>query len=296
MTDITPPFKIMPVELCGAVGKCMASPQSYASSLQNTYSTPKPARVAAFALEKLEAARKLDEETHAKNETALANNKLVHDAVKAFMDALGMPKRFSVPDHKSRSRFPKTISHDAGYLTDLVREVRVSDNFDQATRTYNDLRTRYVAYKEQADREAEQEKRNAEQAEERAKAARRANIELAAIILRYSLDLDATWEDVLDALRGKHQRVDLAVAMMNVRHDWNDGPGEVSRAMDGFTIETTEDKDIANSVLSNLGDGWDGDGRCFRDCEWNYDRLLASLPDEQLRADVLLAFQRRAMV
>jgi hypothetical protein len=117
-------------------------------------------------------------------------------------------------------------------------------------------------------------------------------VELAEIILRYGMDRESDWKDVFQALREKHQRVDLAVAMMNVRHDWNDGPDQVSNAMGRFTIETTEDKDIANSVLANLGDGWDGDGRCFRDCEWNYDRLLSSITDKQLVADVTTAYAR----
>jgi len=45
-------------------------------------------------------------------------------------------------------------------------------------------------------------------------------------------------------------------------------------------------------VMSNLGYRWDGDGRCFRDCEWNYDRLLSSITDKQLVADVTTAYAR----
>lgn len=33
------------------------------------------------------------------------------------------------------------------------------------------------------------------------------------MLLRYQLPIESTWSDVLDHLRGKHQRLGLAVAM-----------------------------------------------------------------------------------
>lgn len=283
-------LKIMPVATAWKVGTCQASPGGYASSL-SSYSTPSPARVADHALAQLEAARKADVAQHEANAPALENNMRVQAAVTAMMNGLGMPTKWSERDLKSRSRYPKTISHPAGYITDLTREVKVSDGFEYATRTYEELLRRYKEFKERADREAEEAKRKNEREAEDAKQARLANVELAELILRWGLPRESTWPEVLDALRDKHQRANLAVAMMNVRGDWSDGPGEVSSAMDRFTIETTEDKDIANSVLSNLGEGWDGDGRCFRDCTWNYNELMASLP-EPLGADLALAHAR----
>lgn len=283
-------LKIMPVATAWKVGTCQASPSGYASHL-GSYSTPSPARVADHALAQLEAARKADIAQHEANLAALQNNLQVQKAVTEMMTAIGMPTRWSERDLKSRSRYPKTISHPAGYITDLAREVKVSDGFEHATRSYEELLRRYTEFKERADREAEEARRKKEREAEDAKQARLANVELAELILRWGLPRESTWCEVLESLRDKHQRANLAVAMMNVRGDWNDGPDEVSSAMDRFTIETTEDKDIANSVLSNLGDGWDGDGRCFRDCAWNYDRLMASLP-EPLGADLALAYGR----
>ena len=53
---------------------------------------------------------------------------------------------------------------------------------------------------------------------------RKADIELAAILLRYSPPIESTWSDVLESLRGRHQRPDLAVAMAQTRSDWSEGP------------------------------------------------------------------------
>jgi hypothetical protein len=286
-------LKIMPVEKCGRVGTCQASPSGYASSLksQYIYTEPSTDRVADHALAQLEAARQVDIATHEKNLPAIENNKLIVTHITQLMEAIGMPRSYRVRDTKSRARYPKYDTLPAGYLADLQREVKTDDGFASATSSYERMLAQYQAFKAQAAQVAEQALRERAAAAEREKQAKLANVELAEIILRYGMDREFDWRDVLDALRDQHQRADLAVAMMRVRHDWNDGPDPVSNAMDRFKIETNEDKEIANSILRNLGDGWDGDGRCFRDCEWNFDRLIASLP-EQLGADINTAWRR----
>lgn len=286
-------LKIMPVEQCGAVGKCQSSPSGYTSYLKASYrySEPSEVRVAEYALQQLADARQKDEEAHARNLPAIENNKAVAAAIEALMNGIGMPRSYSERDLKSRSRYPKTITMKAGYLGDIQRHVMVTDHFEIATRTYQELLKRYTEFQKLATEKAERAQRERDQAAERERQARLANVELAEIILRYGMDREFDWRDVLDALCDQHQRADLAVAMMRVRHDWSDGPDAVSNAIDRFKIETDEDKEIANSVLRNLGEGWDGDGRCFRDCSWNYDRLIASLP-EQLGADINIAWRR----
>lgn len=286
-------LKIMPVEKCGRVGACQASPSGYASSLksQYTYTEPSTDRVADHALAQLEAARQVDIATHEKNLPAIENNKLIVAHVTQLMEAIGMPRSYRVRDFKSRARYPKYDNPTAGYLGDLQREVPVADGFEQSTRTYESLLATYRKFKESAAEQAARAQRERETAAERERQARLANVELAEIILRYGLDRESDWSEVLEALCDKHQRADLAVAMRRVRNDWNDGPDAVSNAIDRFKIETDEDKEIANDIMRHLGDGWDHDGRCFRDTTWNYDRLMASLP-EQLGADVGTAWSR----
>ena len=282
MTDL----KIQPIEPCNHIGKCMASPQSYASQL-STYSTPDPARVAAFALQQLEVARQKDVEAHQRNLPALEINKAVRAHVEAVMDDIGMPKMWSERDLKSRSRYPKTISHDAGYMDDLRRQVPVTDSFEHATFQYERMKQQYEAYAKTAAEESDRKARAAEREREALAAKRRADMELAAVLLRYSLPIESTWRDVLQALAEKNQRLALAIAMQQTRGDWSEGPWRVRDALNGFQIETTEDKDIANDVLSCLDDFCDG--RVFRDTTWSYDALFASITDQQLVADARLA-------
>ncbi|BEP44089.1 hypothetical protein [Variovorax sp. V15] len=284
MTSIT----IQPVEPCGAIGKCMASPSSYASHV-GRYQQENPRAVAAHALRQLEEARARDVATHEKNLPAIEANKAVAARVEALMTEIGMPKSYSERDTKSRARYPKTITHAAGYIGDLRRHCPTTDSFEHATSAYERLKKEYDAYAARAEEEAKQ----ADAKREREAAAlvekRKADMELAAMLLRYQLPLESTWSDVLDALRAKDQRLNLAAAMQLTRGDWSEGPYRVRNALDAFQIETTEDKDIANDVLSCL-DGFE-DGRVFRDTSWSYGRLFAEASDQQLSGDVQKALQ-----
>jgi len=280
---------IQPVELCNAVGKCMSSPSSYASSM-GPYSLGNPRAVATKALSELGAARARDIATHEKNLPAIEANKAVRARIEALMAEVGMPASYTERDTKSRARYPKTIRLDAGYLCDLRRHCRTDDSFDHATGTYERLKKEYDAYVLRAEEEAKQA--DAKKAREAAALVekRKADMVLAAILLRYQLPLDSTWSDVVDALCEKDQRLDLAVAMQRTRGDWSEGPYRVKNALDRFQIETTEDKDIANDVLSCL-DSFE-DGRVFRDTSWSYGRLFAEAADQQLAADVQQALQQ----
>jgi hypothetical protein len=285
-------LKIMTVEQCGAVGKCMISPSSYREQAKSryTYTEPTIARIAAYAMQALEAARALDVAAHEKNLPAIENNKLVAAQIVALNEAIGMPKRWSERDRNSRSRYPKTIGHDAGYLTDIAREVKTDDGFASATSTYERLKKEYEAYVEQGKREAEQLQRKRELEQQALVDKRKADMELAAILLRYALPIESTWSDVLEHLRGKDQRIDLAVAMRQTRGDWSDGCYRVTDAIRRFTIRTDEDKEIAADVLGCTAEF--EDGRVFRDTAWSYDALFASVTDRQLAADAQTALER----
>lgn len=281
-------LKIQKVELCKAVsGGCSTSPQSCASRMPAYSGSDNPAKVAAYVLRELETARQKDVDTHTRNLPALQANQAVHDHVKAVMAAVGMPLRWSERDTKSRSRYPKTIGHDAGYLADLRREAIIDDNFEHATAVYQRLLKDYEAYAARAAAESEQKAAAVQRQRDAELAKRRADMELAAMLLRYELPIESTWRDVLHMLAGKHQRLALAIAMQQTRSDWSEGPWRVRDALAGFQIETTEDKDIASDVLSGLEDFCDG--RVFRDCRWSYTALFASIPDQQLAADAQTA-------
>lgn len=286
MTDI---IKIMPIEQCKAVSSgCQSYPQDYASRMPGySWGKPKATAVASYAMTQLETARANDVATHEANGPAIAANLEVAKRVRVFMEQIGMPASYSERDTKSRSRYPKTIRHDAGYLQDLRRECKTDDGFAYATSTYERLKKTYEEYADKVAREAEAEAGRAQREQEEALAKRKADMELAAMLLRYELPLESDWSDVLEHLRTKDQRLDLAIAMRDTRGDWSEGAYRVKNALQRFTIHTNEDKDIVADVAAHLVDF--EDGRVFRDCEWNYDRILGTVVDSQLVADAEIA-------
>lgn len=287
-------LKIMPVTPCGFVGKCQSHPSGYESACTSSYTYVKPSqeRIATHALQQLEAARAKDVATHEENLAAIENNKAVRARVEQLMTDIGMPPKWSERDRNSRSRYSKTVTHEAGWKTDLLREVQINDGFAAATLSYQTLKARYDEYAESAKGAAAREQAQREAAEKERVEKRKADMALATILLRYNLPPESEWSDVLDALRARDQRLDLAVAMAHTRGDWSEGAYRVRDALHRFTINTDEDKDIAADVTPLLADF--DDGRCFRYCAWNYSRLFASVADQQLAADVQLAMQHAA--
>lgn len=280
--------KIMPVEQCGFVGKCYSSPQSYASAIR--FGQPTPKRISDHAVSALEEARTKDVEAHARNIPAIENNTAIRASIEDFMSGIGMPKKFSVPKPGSR-RFNRTISVEAGYFSDMNRAVPISDGFDQATATYNRLKADYDRFAADAAAAAERTREEAERAEERKRAERLENLELARIILRHGLKEDAEWRDVLETLRGRDKRLDLAIAMEDTRGDWSEGFHRVRYAIDRFKLETDQDKEILADILPLLS-GDEEDGRIFRDTTWGYNALYKLVEDQQLVTDARLAREK----
>jgi hypothetical protein len=280
--------KIMPVQQCGAVSHCMANPASYERDA-NRFGSVSSKRTAEFALRKLEEARAVDVENHEKNLPAIEANKSVRETVTAMMVAAGIPDGWSERDLKSRSRYPKSRRVEAGYLADLRKHAVVDDGFSAATATYERLKQEYEKYAAVAETEAERVAEAREKEAERRKAELRSGVERAAIILRYGLSEEAEWDEILDELRKKDQRLDLAVAMQQTRGDWSEGFYRVRYAMERFQIQSTEDKDIANDILSCMDSE---DGRVFRDTTWNYGRLFETAADQQLAEDIKKALEK----
>lgn len=282
---MNPSRKIMPLEACNNVSRLSDSPSAYATG--SWHFVPSNARKADLALEKLEEAHSKDLAIHITNLPAIENNSVIRAEIEEYMDAIGMPRSWSEIDYKSRSKHRKYMSVTAGYLNDLRVNVPITDGFSPVR--YESLKKSFLEYKQKSLNEEKAVKEAAQQDEERKKAERRANLEMATIILRYKLEEDIDWDGILDALRAKDQRLDLALAMMDCRSDWSDGPDIVDHALGRFTARTAEDHTIEDSLLPLCHDEWDHDGRVFRDCEWNYERILSSIEDKQLVADAMAA-------
>jgi len=79
-------------------------------------------------------------------------------------------------------------------------------------------------------------------------------------------------DDLLRFIATQDKYLNLAHAGVMTRNDWSDGPWAVEQALTDFKVESETDRDIA-SEWQQIVDDFE-DGRSFRDCEWNYNRVM----------------------
>lgn len=220
------------------------------------------------------------EETHKTNLAAIENNKLVKEKVAFVMGQIGMPTTYSKTYYKTnRSRTPTTETVRAGWFDDIQR-IAVNDGYESKISAAIQA---FESLKKKAVQEIE-ELRKQEQVKEKEEKAKKEVLAKARLQVKYSLTEDSDWDEVLEALDKKDKYFMLARAMNDVRNDWNEGFGRVQYAISNFATETPEDEEIYGEIHTLAYESEDIDGRCFRDCEYNYSVLYAKV-DEDLMKD-----------
>tara|TARA_Y100000114_G_C11764120_1_gene332327 strand:+ start:22677 stop:23645 length:969 start_codon:yes stop_codon:yes gene_type:complete len=218
---------------------------------------------------------------HEANLGAIENNLKIHEKVTLLMrDTLGIPSSYTTSEYKtSRSKNKTTIKHTAGYFGDLTRNIKTSDSYDYTISqmksypsTFSRIADQFIANinKEKAEKEKEEKAKKSVQA-------------LARMQVKYGLDEDSNWTDVLEALDSKCKYFALARALEDQRGDWSEGFDRVQYAVDSFVVETPEDQEIFDSLHELAYDEDLCDGRTFRDCEWNYSVLYGKADTEVLK-------------
>ncbi|MNQ66527.1 hypothetical protein D3C85_810190 [compost metagenome] len=194
-------------------------------------------------------------------------------------DMLKIPSGYSTYEFKTNRSSKKTETrHTAGYLGDLSRNIKTDDGYtytasqverykETFTQIANNLKQKIRAV--QAEKEKEEKNKKSVQV-------------LARMQVKYGLNEHSMWEDVLEALDSKDKYFMLARAMEDTRGDWSEGFGRVEWAINKFVVESPEDKEIEDNISTFL-DGEYEDGRCFRDCEWNYSVLYGKAAAEVLK-------------
>lgn len=281
MTDVRKP---MPIEICRRV-QHMSSDVTQYGRPSTYYYTPKKSESAKKALEALEGALLESRKLHNKNLPAIENNMTLRTEISGLMTAHGIPRTYQERDMKSRKQIKPWITRSAGWITDLDREIKTSDLIANEEARYLVLKAYFEKVLKE---ETEKEQFEADKDKREAKALAKKRLEdtkFAMACVRNGIspiddEGDALdYYDVLDELRSKNQRLDLALAMLETRNDWTDGYYRVDSALGRFKIENDEDDAIFTTV-SEVCDEENGvDGRVFRDCAWSYDRIFATLDD-----------------
>lgn len=239
-------------------------------------SDPTPERALSRALKAYEESKLLVDG----NRAICAENARIVNYLLDSMKNAGIPTIVEVIVSGPRASRVKRERQEAPWMK-LGSQVKTRDTWEQSERWYQEFLQRVAKWQQEIDSKA--------QAEEQAKAKDKARIEAEsrriALCLKYGLDPVTTLEgDLRELILGKNKYLRLAYYLEKNRGDWNDGPSFAECGLNGFSIDTPDDQLIYDDINGYIVD-WDGDGRVFRDCTWNYSRIYAGFVPAELLAD-----------
>lgn len=202
------------------------------------------------------------------NEVAAENNTKIFNTLYAIFKTLGFAE--DVVERVSQ-RSTKTRRVKAGWLRTLQAIPRTSG----AERVHSIKASVLADVEEHRKKEALQREAEARRAEK----------------IKYIGQLEAkygqtfpTRDRAVDYLLSKDKYLKLAHYLCLNRGDWSEGHTYAEIGLEGFVAEDDTDRAITEEIWGLINE-WDGDGRCFRDCTWNYD-VLYGMADPELRAEV----------
>lgn len=226
-----------------------------------------------------------------KNVEICERNKKAKSIAFSFLKKLGLKEEKY--DYVGRSRNKKKVvcdwvrELDKLFITDCSSEFRQIENFaKEEKKKIKD----YLAGKEKEERD--KKKKEEDEVKEKEKIAL-----IVLMVQKYGLQFNEPIPDikeVVEELAKKNKYLYLAYKLEQNRGDWNDGYDYAEEGLRFFIYEKEYigagkyiDEAIVKDIRSYMHDEWDGDGRCFRDCEWNYSRLygMAEEYDKQLYDD-----------
>lgn len=228
----------------------------------------------------LEVNIKTIEEVHQTNIPIIENNRIVKEKITLVMQSIGVPSSYSWSYYKTaNSRKMTTETTMAGYITDLARTCITDDGWEMKI---NSAKSKFEELKRKANDEKQRIQKEASDKAKEEKAKKSIQV-LARLQVKYNLDEDSDWTDVLDALDSKNKYFMLARAMEDTRGDWSEGYWRVENAIDNFVVETPEDQEIYDEIHTMAYENEDHDGRIFRDCQWNYSVLYGKVDSELIQ-------------
>ncbi len=224
------------------------------------------------ALEETELKYKTGKEIHEKNLIAIENNKQVIEKIKLFMSNIGIPNSHYEKDTKSRARYPKDLEVRSGFLNDITRHISTDDGYKYFEDSYKRQIERIAAFEKEEEKKEQDIIRATESKEKEQKNRTLQSV----LIIKYGLDYESSWESIRDEILSRDKYLRLGYYLEKNRGDWNDGCDYAETGLENFKIECDEDQKIYNEINDlcvNFGEN--PDGRCFRDCEYNYSYLYS---------------------
>lgn len=217
------------------------------------------------------------------NQRRIANNKAIYERIMGLIRNSGLKESIRV---KKTGRGIGYNTVEAPWVSSIRTLIPMADNWASCLQMFESWKRENAEWRRKLDAEAAAEKRkkDAEEAKIAAEVTRRE------LLSRYGLGPEADLSDCLDAILGKNKYLRLAHYLQKNRGDWSDGYDYAETGLSGFEVETPTDREIEANI-SGLIENWDGDGRCFRDCEWSYGAIFGLVEDPQLMADYTKVYE-----
>lgn len=212
----------------------------------------------------------------ASNKLIADANKLLLDRAVTFLKGIGLPEHVSV--RKPRSTY-KTVEVRTDWSSAILQHIP-TNGWGNPEQTYNE-QLKAIGDWEKKLSDAEAQSKRSREADEKV----RTGIAVAGKLCeKYGVSIgDATPDVVRDAILERDKYLRLAYWLERNRGDWSDGHDFAETGLRRFEATNATDNEIVKELWELIND-WDGDGRVFRDCTWNY-TAIGALADADAAKD-----------
>lgn len=265
-------------ESCGVVQQLIAYPLEKVVRQTNQMSYGSP-----------DAARKAAERAHQESLSVVEQNKVIisrNERIKARLIEVitnaGLPKTVSV--RRARSRY-KWDSVETDWYSAVSRHIPTNDQWALLQDSYKS----WISQCDSWERRINEERAAKERAAREEKRKVEVEIFRRAMVAKYGMDAEAGMWSVREKILSANKYLRLAHYLHLNRSDWSEGCDYARQGLREFTVEFGIDREIADEIRG-FCDDWDGDGRVFRDCKWNYTRLFEMV--EERTADLMADYRK----
>ena len=225
--------------------------------------------------------RLVEELIYKENKKIAENNKKVKANALVFMEKLGIQK---TKTERVSARTYKTRKVTCSWVTELddFCPIYPQGSWDIIKSWHEGQIKKVEAYYKSIEEEKILKEREAKEEIERQEWVALIVKTIEKYQLKFSVPIPPV-EEVIDEIIKKNKYLYLAYYLAKNRGDWSDGYWYAEIGLRFFTSQKSiETADIDSQISENIKQYFYdfNDGRCFRDCEWNYGRLFGIVKDQ----------------
>lgn len=226
----------------------------------------------------LDLVAEFDKKSHELNLKIAKSNLAISEGIFNLLNKVGI--KTSYQDYKtSRSRTKSTINYN--FPSEIKKQIPTGYSEKYLTDRVDNLKSNVNRYFKDEILKIEKALR-----EEEENAKKKHSLKKQALLLaKYDLDLDCDWKELLEVILDKNKYLKLAYYLERNRGDWGEGYDYAETGLSYFPVESELDQKIVDNIESYMYENWDGDGRVFRDCTYNYSTLYGMVDDSKLLED-----------